>query len=78
MARTNAELPPGTRISDYLSLGVWAARFTLPQVKAMLATAQIDAAVPPSAEEGLPGGGVGRKSCQGEGFAVAASDARAE
>ena len=37
MARTIAELPKGTRITDYLSLGVLATRFPLPQVQAVLA-----------------------------------------
>ena len=37
MARTIAELPKGTRISDYLSLGVLARTFPLPQVQAVLA-----------------------------------------
>ena len=37
MARTIAELPKGTRITDYISLGVLTATFPLPQVKAVLA-----------------------------------------
>ena len=37
MARTIAELPKGTRITDYISLGVLATTFPLPQVKAVLA-----------------------------------------
>ena len=36
MARTVAELPKGTRISDYISLGVLATTFPLSQVKAVL------------------------------------------
>lgn len=36
MARTVAELPGGTRISDYISLGVLATTFPLSQVKAVL------------------------------------------
>ena len=38
MARTIAELPQGTRISDYISLGVLATTFPLPQVEAVLAS----------------------------------------
>ena len=38
MARTIAELPKGTRISDYISLGVLATTFPLPQVEAVLAS----------------------------------------
>jgi hypothetical protein len=38
MARTIAELPKGTRITDYISLGVLATTFPLPQVNAVLAT----------------------------------------
>jgi hypothetical protein len=37
MARTIAELPKGTRITDYISLGVLATTFPLPQVNAVLA-----------------------------------------
>jgi len=37
MARTIAELPNGTRITDYISLGVLATTFPLSQVKAVLA-----------------------------------------
>jgi hypothetical protein len=37
MARTIAELPKGTRLTDYLSLGVLTARLPLRQVKAVLA-----------------------------------------
>ena len=37
MARTIAGLPKGTRITDYISLGVLATTFPLPQVKAVLA-----------------------------------------
>jgi hypothetical protein len=37
MARTVAELPKGTRITDYISLGVLATAFPLPQVEAALA-----------------------------------------
>jgi len=37
MARTMAELPKGTRITDYISLGVLATTFPLPQVNAVLA-----------------------------------------
>src|ERR1022692_2397852 len=37
MARTIAELPQGTRISDYISLGVLARTFPLAQVEAVLA-----------------------------------------
>ncbi len=37
MARTIAELPKGTRITDYLSLGVLATTFPLRQVKSVLA-----------------------------------------
>ena len=37
MARTIAELPKGTRITDYLSLGVLATTFPLSQVQAVLA-----------------------------------------
>ena len=37
MARTIAELPKGTRITDYISLGVLATTFPLPEVKAVLA-----------------------------------------
>jgi hypothetical protein len=36
MARTVAELPKGTRLSDYISLGVLATTFPLSQVKAVL------------------------------------------
>jgi len=36
MARTVAELPKGTRLSDYISLGVLATAFPLAQVKAVL------------------------------------------
>ena len=38
MARTIAELPKGTRITDYISLGVLAKTFPLPQVEAALAS----------------------------------------
>ena len=38
MARTIAELPKGTRITDYISLGVLATTFPLSEVKAVLAT----------------------------------------
>jgi hypothetical protein len=38
MARTIAELPKGTRITDYISLGVLATTFPLPQVEAVLAS----------------------------------------
>ena len=38
MARTIAELPKGTRITDYLSLGVLATTFPLAQVEAVLAS----------------------------------------
>ena len=38
MARTIAELPKGTRISDYISLGVLATTFPLPQVEGVLAS----------------------------------------
>ena len=38
MARTIAELPKGTRISDYISLGVLARTFPLAQVEAVLAS----------------------------------------
>lgn len=37
MARTVAELPKGTRITDYISLGVITRTFSLPQVRAVLA-----------------------------------------
>ena len=37
MARTSAELPKGTRITDYISLGVLTKAFPLRQVKAVLA-----------------------------------------
>ena len=37
MARTIAELPKGTRITDYISLGVLTKTFPLSQVKAVLA-----------------------------------------
>jgi Insertion element 4 transposase N-terminal/Transposase DDE domain len=37
MARTIAELPKGTRITDFISLGVLTTTFPLPQVKAVLA-----------------------------------------
>lgn len=37
MARTIAELPKGTRITDYISLGVLASTFPLSQVEAVLA-----------------------------------------
>ena len=37
MPRTMAELPKGTRITDYISLGVLAKTFPLPQVQAVLA-----------------------------------------
>ncbi|MFZ0964436.1 MAG: IS4 family transposase [Terriglobia bacterium] len=40
MARTRAELPKGTRITDYISLGVLATTFPLAQVKAVLAAQQ--------------------------------------
>jgi hypothetical protein len=36
MARTIAELPKGTRLSDYISLGVLATTFPMPQVEAVL------------------------------------------
>jgi len=39
MARTVAELPPGTRITDYISLGVITKAFPLARVKAIIATA---------------------------------------
>jgi hypothetical protein len=38
MARTIAELPKGSRITDYVSLGVLATTFPLAQVKAVVAT----------------------------------------
>ncbi len=38
MARTIAELPKGTRITDYISLGVLTTTFPLPQVEAVLAS----------------------------------------
>ena len=38
MARTIAELPKGTRLTDYLSLGVLTTRLPLRRVKAVLAT----------------------------------------
>jgi hypothetical protein len=38
MARTIAELPKGSRITDYISLGVLAKTFPLPQVEAVLAS----------------------------------------
>jgi len=38
MARTVAELPQGTRITDYISLGVIAKTFPLTQVRSVLAT----------------------------------------
>ena len=38
MARTIAELPKGARITDYVSLGVLATTFPLPQVEAVLAS----------------------------------------
>ncbi len=38
MARTIAELPKGTRITDYISLGVLATTFPLAQVEAVLAS----------------------------------------
>src|ERR1039458_1988657 len=38
MARTIAELPKGTRITDYISLGVLATTFPLAQVEAALAS----------------------------------------
>jgi len=37
MARTMAELPKGTRITDYISVGVLTKTFPLSQVKAVLA-----------------------------------------
>jgi len=37
MARTRAELPQGTRITDYLSLGVLAKALPLERVTAVLA-----------------------------------------
>lgn len=39
MARTVAELPPGTRITDYISLGVIASRFPLTTVNGVVAAA---------------------------------------
>ena len=39
MARTVAELPPGTRITDYISLGVIASRFPLDTVNSVVAAA---------------------------------------
>jgi hypothetical protein len=39
MARTVAGLPPGARISDYISLGVIAKTFPLPSIRAVLAEA---------------------------------------
>src|SRR5260370_29766215 len=39
MARTVAELPPGTRITDYISLGVITKAFPWARVKAIVATA---------------------------------------
>ena len=39
MARTVAELPPGTRITDYISLGAIASRFPLDTVNSVLAAA---------------------------------------
>jgi hypothetical protein len=38
MARTIAELPKGTRLSDYISLGVLATTFPMPQVEGVLAS----------------------------------------
>lgn len=38
MARTLAELPKGSRITDYISLGVVAKTFPLATVKSVLAT----------------------------------------
>jgi Insertion element 4 transposase N-terminal/Transposase DDE domain len=38
MSRTIAELPKGSRITDYISLGVLAKTFPLPQVEAVLAS----------------------------------------
>jgi len=43
MARTLAELPKGTRITDYLSLGVIAKTFPLAQVRSVLATTEVRA-----------------------------------
>src|SRR6202049_2536795 len=40
MARTVAELPPGTRITDYISLGVLARAFPTEKVRAALAATQ--------------------------------------
>ena len=37
MARTLADLPKGTRVTDYMSLGVLTKTFPLRQVKAVLA-----------------------------------------
>jgi len=37
MARTSAELPKGTRVTDYMSLGVLTKTFPLRQVNAVLA-----------------------------------------
>ena len=37
MARTLAELPPGARITDYISLGVLTKAFPLEKVKSVLA-----------------------------------------
>lgn len=38
MARGTAELPKGSRISDCISLGVFAETFPLPHVEAVLAS----------------------------------------
>ena len=37
MARTRATLPEGSRITDYISLGVITKAFPLPRVRAVLA-----------------------------------------
>jgi hypothetical protein len=42
MARTVAELPPGTRITDYISLGVLARAFPAEKVRSALAATQRD------------------------------------
>lgn len=40
MARTVAELPPGSRITDYISLGVITKAFPLPAIRSVLAKAE--------------------------------------
>ena len=61
MARTLAELPKGSRISDYISLGVIAETFPLERIQAVLAATgkagkrQRDLPVAAGTSSGQPG-----------------------